>query len=246
MPCHWGSPELRLASVSSPVGTQIPHAVGIAMAARIQGKPEVVLVYFGDGATSSGDFHVACNFAGVFKAPVVFLCRNNQYAISVPLQYQTAAATLAAKADAYGIHGVRVDGNDVLAVYAATSEAVHRARSGEGAVFIEALTYRQGPHSTSDDPRAYRDDEEVAMWKEKDPIPRFRRYLMDGGWWDDHRDQALEEEIRIEIQSTLDQVENLDPPDPASLFEDVFDVVPWHLREQRNQLLEILSSAGRA
>ncbi len=246
MPCHWGSPELRLASVSSPVGTQIPHAVGIAMAARIQGKSEVALVYFGDGATSSGDFHVACNFAGVFKAPVVFLCRNNQYAISVPLQCQTASPTLAAKADAYGIPGVRVDGNDVLAVYAATSDAVRRARSGEGPVLIEALTYRQGAHSTSDDPRAYRQDEEVEQWREKDPIARFRRYLMARGWWDDRRDQALEEEIRLEIQSTLDQVENLAPPEPATLFEDVFDVPPWHLQEQRERLLEILASAGRA
>lgn len=245
MPCHWGSPELRLASVSSPVGTQIPHAVGLAMAARIQGKPEVALVYFGDGATSSGDFHVACNFAGVFKAPVVFLCRNNQYAISVPVEQQTASRTIAQKAEAYGIEGVRVDGNDVLAVYSVTAAAIRRARSGEGAVLIEALTYRQGAHSTSDDPRAYRDDAEVEDWKTRDPIERFRRYLLTNQYWSEERDQELEEMIRSEIQTTVEQVENLPPPDPGSMFEDVFDDLPWHLAEQRAQLQETLQSGGR-
>ena len=152
MPCHWGSPGLHLAVVSSPVGTQIPHAVGLAMGARIQGRDEVALTFFGDGATSEGDFHVACNFAGVYKAPVVFVCRNNQYAISIPLEQQTASPSIAVKSEAYGIEGVRVDGNDVLAVYSVAQEAVERARSGGGATLIEAVTYRQGAHSTSDDP----------------------------------------------------------------------------------------------
>lgn len=246
MPCHWGSPELRLTSVSSPVGTQIPHAVGLAMAAQIQGKPEVALAYFGDGATSTGDFHVACNFAGVFKAPVIFLCRNNQYAISVPIESQTVSKTIAVKAEAYGIEGVRVDGNDVLAVYQVTAQAARKARRGEGAVLIEALTYRQGAHSTSDDPRAYRRDEEVEHWKDRDPILRFRTYLIAAGIWDESRDRDLEEEIRNEIQTALEQVESLPPPAPETLFDDVFDVPPWHLQEQRAQLLEILGTEGRS
>ncbi len=238
MPCHWGSPGLHLAVVSSPVGTQIPHAVGLAMAARIQGLDEVALTFFGDGATSEGDFHVACNFAGVYKAPVVFVCRNNQYAISVPLEQQTASANIAVKAEAYGIAGVRVDGNDVLAVYSAAREAVDRARSGRGATLVEAVTYRQGAHSTSDDPRAYRRDEEVEEWKVRDPLVRFRKFLIGQDAWDEEEDQRLEESIREEIQSTLKEVEKLAPPDVDTLFEDVFDTVPWHLEEQRDSLLQ--------
>ncbi len=237
MPCHWGSPSLHLATVSSPVGTQIPHAVGLAMAARIQGRDEVALTFFGDGATSEGDFHVACNFAGVFKAPVLFLCRNNQYAISVPLEQQTASVDIAVKAAAYGIQGVRVDGNDVLAVYAASQAAVERARRGDGATLIEALTYRQGAHSTSDDPRAYRRDEEVEEWKVRDPLVRFKKFLIDQEAWDEDEDERLESLIRDEIQSTLKTVEQLALPDVETLFEDVFDTMPWHLEEQRDSLL---------
>lgn len=238
MPCHWGSPSLHLATVSSPVGTQIPHAVGLAMAARIQGRNEVALTYFGDGATSEGDFHVACNFAGVYKAPVVFLCRNNQYAISVHLEQQTASADIATKAAAYGIAGERVDGNDVLAVYQVAHEAVERASRGEGATLVEALTYRQGAHSTSDDPRAYRSDEEVEEWRQRDPLVRFKKFLIGQKVWDEDEDARLETEIRDQIQATLGKVEQHSSPDPGTLFEDVFDTVPWHLEEQRDSLLE--------
>jgi pyruvate dehydrogenase E1 component alpha subunit len=238
MPCHWGSPGLHLAVVSSPVGTQIPHAVGLAMGARIQGRDEVALTFFGDGATSEGDFHVACNFAGVYKAPVVFVCRNNQYAISIPLEQQTASPSIAVKSEAYGIEGVRVDGNDVLAVYSVAQEAVERARSGGGATLIEAVTYRQGAHSTSDDPRAYRRDEEVEEWKRRDPLLRFRAFLIDQEAWDEDQDERLEKSIRDEIQSALKQAERLAPPEIESLFEDVFDTVPWHLEEQRDSLLQ--------
>ena len=238
MPCHWGSPELRLTTVSSPVGSQIPHAVGLAMAARIQGKPEVALTYFGDGATSTGDFHASCNFAAVFKAPVIFLCRNNQYAISVPFSRQTATDGIAVKATAYGIRGICVDGNDALAVYGATLEAAAIARRGEGPTLIEARTYRQGAHTTSDDPRAYRSDEEVEEWVRKDPISRFRIYLTERGLWTQKKDEELEGEIRDEIQADLDRTETLSGPPIESLFEDVFDTVPWHLREQRDSLLQ--------
>lgn len=238
MPCHWASPQLRLLSVSSPVGSQIPHATGIALAAKIQKKDEVALVYFGDGATSEGDFHVACNFAGVYKAPVIFLCRNNQYAISVPLGDQTASESLAIKAQAYGIEGVRVDGNDVLAVFSVTKSALEKATAGDGPTLVEALTYRQGAHSTSDDPRAYRSDDEVVAWKKKDPLVRFKLYLEALGLWDQKRDKALEEEIRKEIKSTLESVEQLGPPSISTMFDDVLDTVPWHLEEQRASILE--------
>jgi len=243
MPCHWGSPELRLATVSSPVGSQIPHAVGLAMAARIQGKPEVAVTYFGDGATSTGDFHVSCNFAAVFKAPVIFLCRNNQYAISVPVSKQTVSDGIAIKAQAYGMRGVCVDGNDALAVYAATLEAADLARRGEGPTLIEAKTYRQGAHTTSDDPRAYRNDEEVEQWLRKDPIARLKIYLTESGRWDEAQDEQLESEIRDEIQTTLEKAEALPGPPIESLFDDVFDTVPWQLREQRESLLRAIQGS---
>jgi len=240
MPCHWVCARLHLASVSSPVGSQIPHAVGIAMAARLRGLDEVALTYFGDGATSTGTFHVACNFAVVFKAPVVFLCRNNQYAISVPVALQTASCNLAVKAEAYGIHAALADGNDVLAMYAVTREAVERARRGEGATLVEALTYRQGAHTTSDDPRAYRSDEEVEQWRKKDPLLRFRNYLESLGLWDSEQETLLERKLEDEFQELVTQVEPLGPPAPESLFEDVYETIPWHLEEQRDWLRESL------
>lgn len=238
MPNHYSASDLRFTSISSPVGTQIPQATGVALAAKIAGKKEAVLVYFGDGATSQGDFHVGCNFAGVFKAPVVFLCRNNQWAISVPFERQTASESIAVKARAYGFEGIQVDGNDVFAVYEATHHALEAAREGKGPTLIEALTYRQGAHSTSDDPRAYRSDSEVEEWKKKDPISRLRHYLIDQGHWSDTEDQELEEEIKGEIQSNLKKAEKVGPPSVDTIFEDVFESVPWHLREQREMLEE--------
>ena len=160
MPNHYAFKAGNYTSISSPVGTQIPQAVGAAWAAKIKKDPVVVLVYFGEGATSEGDFHVGMNFAGVFKTPCILVCRNNGYAISVPRSRQTASESIAVKAKAYGFPGVRVDGNDILAVIKATQDAANRARSGEGPTLIEAVTYRQGAHSSSDDPRAYRPDDE--------------------------------------------------------------------------------------
>ncbi|MBI3939508.1 MAG: 3-methyl-2-oxobutanoate dehydrogenase [Acidobacteria bacterium] len=237
MPVHIASPRLHLLSVSSPVGTQIPHAVGLAMAARIRKLKEVTLVFFGEGATSEGDFHVSMNFAGVFKAPCVFLCRNNQWAISVPGTKQTAAESIDIKARAYGFEGIRVDGNDVLAVYTTTRKAVEKARSGGGPTLIEAFTYRQGPHSTSDDPRSYRGEEEVEEWKKKDPIARFRQYLEARKLWDEDRDMTLARELNDQILSTLKEVENIGPPPPETAVEDVYAEIPWHLREQREEII---------
>lgn len=236
MPNHYASRELRFASISSPVGTQIPHAVGIALAAKLTGKKDVALVYFGDGATSQGDFHVALNFAGVFKAPTIFFCRNNQWAISLPVSKQTASENIAVKGVAYGVEGVRVDGNDVLAVYKVTRKAVEKARLGQGPTLIEAVTYRQGPHSTSDDPRAYREEEEVEKWKEKDPLRRLKALLIGQGHWSEEQDRRLEEEIKAEIQENLTRAEAVGPPPIETVFEDVFDIMPWHLKEQLDSL----------
>ncbi|MBE0605949.1 MAG: hypothetical protein IH610_06635, partial [Deltaproteobacteria bacterium] len=171
MPNHWCDRSIRLVSVSSPVATQLPHALGAAYAAKLRGERAAVLTTFGDGGTSTGDFHASMNFTGVFRLPVVFFCENNRYAISHPVEDQTATATLSEKAAAYGLPGVRVDGNDVLAVRKVVG----------GRVRTEALTYRLGPHSTSDDPTVYRSDEEVAAWREKDPIRRFAAFLQGRG-----------------------------------------------------------------
>ncbi len=240
MPCHWGSSRLRLTSVSSTVGSQIPQATGIAHAMKIGGKKEAVLTYFGDGATSEGDFHVALNFAGVYRVPVVFLCRNNQWAISVPLERQTASESIAIKALAYGIEGVQIDGNDVLAVYVATKAALDRARNGEGPTLIEALTYRQGAHTTSDDPRAYRDESEVEAWKQRDPIERFEKFLVNQGYLSGEARAAIEKQVEEQILTTLKQTEKLGPPEIESIVEDVFREVPWRLHEQ---LAEVKRSA---
>ena len=236
MPNHYASWKLRFGSISSPVGNQIPHATGIGLAARLTGSKDVALVYFGDGATSEGDFHVALNFAGVYKTSTIFLCRNNQWAISVPRKFQTASASLAEKAAAYNIEGVEVGENDILAVYAVTLEAADRARRGEGATLIEAVTYRQGAHSTPDDPRVYRDEKEVQEWIKKDPISRFKSYLINDGAWSEAKDARLDEEIKDEIEVAIKKAEPIGPPSIDTMFEDVLDRVPWHLEEQREEL----------
>src|SRR5262247_4578996 len=188
-------PEQRDLPVTIPVATQIPHAVGLAYAAQYRGDEAVVMVYFGDGATSEGDFHEAANFAGVWHVPVVFLCQNNQWAISVPIKKQTHSRTIAQKALAYGLPGIQVDGNDVLAVYAASREAVVRAREGDGPTLIECVTYRLGVHTTADDPTKYRTAEEVAEWERKDPLTRFRTYLQKRNLLEEGLEERLDAEI---------------------------------------------------
>lgn len=232
MPNHYALPELKFGSISSPVGTQIPQAVGMALAAKIRKRQDVVLVYFGDGATSQGDFHVGANFAGVYQVPIVFLCRNNQWAISVPFSVQTASDGIAVKAEAYGLEGVRVDGNDVFAVWEVTSKAAEKARNGGGATLIEAVTYRLAGHSTSDDPRAYRHGDEVKSWEKRDPLLRLRRYLTAEGHWSEDDQEQAEAEIKQEIQENLKRAEKIGPPTLETVFQDVYDEIPWHLQEQ--------------
>src|SRR5205823_9504751 len=190
-----------------------------------------------DGATSEGDFHAGMNFAGVFKTPTIFFCKNNQWAISVPVSRQTATKTLAEKARAYGMEGIRVDGNDLLAVYSTTKAAVDKARSGGGPTMIEALTYRMGPHSSSDDPTRYRSKEEVESWARRDPIDRMRKYLELKGLWTKDRDDALRAELDDLIQTTIKEVERHPPPPIETLFEDVYAEMTPQIREQLEAFL---------
>jgi pyruvate dehydrogenase E1 component alpha subunit len=237
MPNHTTCREVGWCSISSPVGTQITQAVGFAWAAKIQKQNASALVYFGDGATSSSDFHSGVNFAGVFKVPCVLLCRNNGWAISVPVERQTATKTFAEKAAAYGIPGVRVDGNDIFAVVDVTRKARERGERGEGPTLIEAITYRMGGHSTSDDPKAYRPPGQLEAWVSRDPIERVRDYLNRRGAWDDARESALVAEVDARFRDAVSIAERTPAPPLESMFEDVYESPPWHLVEQRQQLL---------
>ncbi|MDB4986823.1 MAG: pdhA, partial [Myxococcaceae bacterium] len=232
MPDHVTGKKYRYASVSSPIGTQIMHAVGFAWAAKLKREKLVTAVFFGEGATSTPDFHTGLNFAGVFKTPTVFLCRNNRWAISVPSEKQTASASFAGKAAAYGIKGVRVDGNDALAVYRAVRDSLDRIERGEGATMIELMTYRLGGHSTSDDPKAYRSTEEVEHWSKVDPLLRLRRHLELLGAWSEAHEQRLTLKLSNELKQCVELAEKKSPPDLESMFEDVYKVRPWHLSEQ--------------
>ncbi len=243
MPCHEAWRPGRYLSISAPIATQIPQAVGAAWAARIKKEDMVALTWFGEGATSANDFHTGLNFAGVGKAPVVLVCRNNGWAISVPRERQTASETIAQKALAYGIHGERVDGNDLLAVHAATHRARARAAAGEGPTLLECVTYRMEGHSTSDDPKAYRPPELLEPWKRRDPIRRVRLYLQWRGALDEQEDARLEAEVREEIRKALAEAEAYDrKPPPETLFDNVY---ARPLRQQREQLEELRAALAQ-
>jgi pyruvate dehydrogenase E1 component alpha subunit len=241
MPNHFAFRDQHYVSASSPIGTQITQAVGAAMAAQRQKSPIVTITYFGDGATSSNDFHAGLNFAGVFRAPTIFFCQNNQWAISLPRDRQTRSATLAEKADAYGFPGVVVDGNDLAAVYRAVRAARGRAVAGEGPTLIEAQVYRLGPHSTSDDPKRYRPDDQVEAAKKLDPIHRLKSQLVAAGQLDDGADTKLWEAARAEISAAITSAEAVPPVEPGSLFDDVYATLSLRLEEERRE-----SEAARA
>ena len=232
MPNHFGFRAINFVVASSPIGTQITQAVGAAMAAQRRHDSIVTIAFFGDGATSSNDFHAGLNFAGVYQTPTIFFCQNNQWAISMPRERQTRSATLAEKGAAYGIPGVVVDGNDVVAVYEAVREARERAVSGAGPTMIEAEVYRFGPHSTSDDPKRYRTDEQVAAAKERDPIVRLRNELVRAGKWDDDLERGLWEEVRARVTQTFEAAEKATPLDPRTIFDDVFATPTPRLAEE--------------
>ncbi|GAC1606763.1 MAG: pyruvate dehydrogenase (acetyl-transferring) E1 component subunit alpha [Myxococcales bacterium] len=237
MPSHMASKSVHQVSWGSCIGTQLPQAVGAAMAAKIKGDKAVIAAYLGDGATSEGDFHVALNFAGVFRAPVVFVCQNNHWAISVPSQKQTASASIAVKAAAYGFPGVKVDGNEAVAVHLAVREAVDRARAGGGPTLVECDTYRIGAHSSSDDPSRYRDEREVEAWRKRDPIESLRARLAAAGLWTQAQEEALRARVLSEVNAAIAEAEQKPDPPREELFDDVYAVLPWHLREQRDELL---------
>ena len=239
MPCHYVFRNGNFMSISSCVGTQIPLAVGAAWAAKIRGDRVVTLVYFGDGGTSTSDFHAGMNFAGVFRAPTVFVCNNNQWAISLPVARQTASETIAQKALAYGFDGVRVDGNDALAVYRAARDAVRRARAGGGPTLIECVTYRLGPHSSSDDPSRYRDEREVEAWWRHDPLTVYQSYLRHLGIWTEEFEADLEKAIGEEITEAVRQAETNPPPPVETLFGDVYFQMPPHIEEQLEDLKRV-------
>jgi pyruvate dehydrogenase E1 component alpha subunit/2-oxoisovalerate dehydrogenase E1 component alpha subunit len=237
MPCHVSSAEIRHISTSSSVASQIPHAVGLAWAAKISKASDIALCFFGDGATSEDDFHAGLNFAGVYQAPVVFVCQNNQWAISTPVAAQTQSETLAIKGLAYAVPSLRVDGNDVLAMYAAIKSAVDKARAGGGPTFIEAVTYRLGAHSSADDPTHYRDGDEHKAWQRRDPLLRFAAWLESQKILSTEAQAVMRTRLTDAIRAAIVSEEAAGPPPPASLFEDVVAKPTWLLEEQKAGLL---------
>lgn len=220
---------------SVPIATQIPHAAGAAFAEKQKGTNNAVIVYFGDGATSEGDFHEGVNFASVFNAPVVFFNQNNQYAISVPIERQMKSKTIAQKALAYDIYGVRVDGNDIFAVYFETQKALERARNGEGPTLIEAVTWRYGAHTTADDPTKYRNQEESNSKREQsDPILRLERFMKNEGWFDEEWVNKVQEEVTKEIDQAVQELDNYPKANIENVFYHVFAEPTWTIEQQKN------------
>jgi pyruvate dehydrogenase E1 component alpha subunit len=221
-----------------PIATQLPHAVGVGMAAKYKDDDVASLVSFGDGATSEGDFHEAMNFAGVFETPTVFFCQNNGYAISVPRERQTASATIAQKAEAYGFDGVRVDGNDVFAVHDVVSDALESARNGGGPTLVEAVTYRKGAHTTTDDPSKYRDEADAEDWRLEDPLDRARTYLGEEFGWSDTDEEATQEWATETVKEAVAAAEDHTGYEASDMFEHAYAELPAHLREQRRQVVD--------
>ncbi len=241
---YWGGDERGSKSptnvnnfpIAIPVGTQIPHAVGAAWASQLKSLNQVAAVYFGDGATSKADFHEGMNFAGVYNVPVVFICQNNQLAISLHREKQTKAETIAQKAIAYGFEGISVDGNDVFAVYKATKDAVEKARSGKGPTLIECYTYRVADHSTSDDPSRYRSKEEVEAWSKKDPINRIEKYMRNKGLLNDDYKENVLKQAQETIEKAVTEFEKLTLPEPKDIFKYVFAEMTAQQKEEMEEL----------
>jgi pyruvate dehydrogenase E1 component alpha subunit len=241
---HWMGDErgnqipegVNITPISIPIGTQMLHATGIAWAFKLRKEERVAITYFGDGATSEGDFHEAMNFASVLQAPVVFFCQNNHWAISVPREIQMNSETVAQKAIAYGMPTVQVDGNDIFAVYKAAKEAVDRARAGGGPSFIEAVTYRLGDHTTADDARRYRDPQELEAWLGRDPIVRVRRYLEGKSLWNGEKQAKLEERAKTIVAEVVKAAEGIEKPTTDDIFDWTFAALPRELELQKRTL----------
>ncbi len=237
--------DSRVLPVCITVGSHLLHAVGIAWGAKIRKEKIAVLSSSGDGSTSQGDFHEALNFAGVFKLPVVFAIQNNHWAISVPVQRQTASKTLAEKACAYNIDGARVDGNDVFAVYLTVKRLLENARSNFKPALVELVTYRMDDHTTADDASRYRTEEILAPWKARDPIDRLRKYLSDKHGWDQKKEQVLLDELSAEVEQAVAGYEATPHPDPDQMFDNLYAEAPWHLQEERAELRQNLGRSER-
>lgn len=241
---YWSGDERGLKSpqnvnnfpIAIPVGTHVPHAVGAAWAAKLRNTKQVAAVYFGEGATSKGDFHEGMNFAGCFNVPVIFLCENNQYAISVPRKKQTHAETIAQKAIAYGFEGVQVDGMDVFAVYKAMHDAVEKARNGKGPTLIECFTYRMADHSTSDDASRYRTKEEIEFWTKKDPIERLEKYMHKKGLLNEAYKESVLNKSKDIVEKAVTEFEKLPPPDPKDIFKYVYAEMTPQQKEEMEEL----------
>ncbi|PWI47092.1 hypothetical protein CEE45_13645 [Candidatus Heimdallarchaeota archaeon B3_Heim] len=239
LPGLFGSKKYRYVNPSAPIGTQIIQAAGAGFAYKYLKEKIVNIVFFGDGATSSSDFHSGLNFGAVFKTPTIFFCQNNHWAISVPLSKQTGAASLADKAKGYGLPGIQIDGNDILAVYHAVFEAAKRARAGEGPTFIEAVTYRAGPHTSSDDPTRYRPKKDLEKWLKLDPIKRFEKYLISKKFLKNGQTNKIRSSFDIEINTLIAKAEEYRPPALETLFSDVYSDLPWHLKEQLDEIASL-------
>ena len=236
MPIHYGDKKLNFMTISSPLGTQIPQAAGYAYGQKMAGQPAVTICYFGEGAASEGDFHAGLNMAAVLKCPAIFFCRNNGYAISTPSQEQFAGDGIASRGLGYGVPTIRVDGNDVLAVYAATQTARQLALAENTPVLIEAMTYRLAAHSTSDDPSGYRSKEEEAKWQLKDPVLRFKKWLEAKGWFKQQQMDEYLAKSREDILASLKRAETVPVNPLKDIVEDVYDTPPWHLKKQLAEL----------
>ncbi|MEX2534968.1 MAG: thiamine pyrophosphate-dependent dehydrogenase E1 component subunit alpha [Trueperaceae bacterium] len=236
MPAHPGSKDLNIFTVASPIAAHIPPAVGTALSMKLQGQGDVVITTFGEGATSEGDFHAGINFAGAQGAPIVFVCQNNRYAISVGYNKQTAAENVAAKAHAYGMPGYTVDGMDPLACYYVIREAVERAREGIGPSLVEAIVYRFGPHSPADDDSRYRPAEEVEAWRKRDPLLRMRSFLERRGIWDEEQEAGIRQDIDDEQRKAVKEAEESGKVPRQWMFEDVYSELPEHLADQQEDL----------
>jgi TPP-dependent pyruvate/acetoin dehydrogenase alpha subunit len=247
MPVHFSFVDpVHFFSISSPIGTHLPHAVGAAHAFKVRREPHVALASFGDGGTSSNGFHSGLNFAAVMKVPVVFLCQNNGWAISCPSSQQTGSESYAIKAKAYGMPGLKVDGNDLLAVHEVMSEALERARAGDGPTLIEAETYRMGGHSTSDDPSKYVPKDVLDKWEALDPVKRLRGYLEFRGLWTQEWEDELVASLVAEHAAAAKEAEAEAPPGLETIFSDVFESLPDHLRKQGEAVFDLARRKGDA
>ncbi len=250
---YWGGDErgskaeegVNVFPVSIPVGSQPLHAVGCAIGMKLKKKDSVSVCYFGDGGTSEGDFHEAMNFAGTFNAPCIFVCQNNQFAISVPRKNQTASETLAQKAFAYGFEGLQVDGNDVLAVYVGMKEAVDKARAGKGPTLLELFTYRMGDHTTADDSTRYRTKEELEEWRKKDPVLRLQVFLKRTGILTEALDQQILTEAVALVEKAVQEYESMPAPKPEDMFDYLYKQQPKELTEQKDEFLSFLSGQNQ-